>query len=436
MATRLVPFQEGMKVGFGYDLVQGAPLSSPAVQGTVSSIQGAGGQEVVSHNVRITDLDTLHKTLGVNVDAGGSYFGASGDVKVNYASECNVSQFSTTVMIGLSVVDAFENFDAPVLTSDASDLLATNNSLRFRQRFGDVFIDGLRKGGEYFAVYEINSVDTSTREDIAVHIEAAFDSGVFAAHLDSDIATSTARTSSHCEVKTHVFQNGAIDHTDQSLAEIMQKAHDFPPTVAGPLAAPFAVSLEDYVTLKLPNDQFNFLDIQNQRDVLAEHAKKRFDFLTLRNDISYVRLHLQDFIGADDATLAGQLAKVTDDINVMEAEASACLRNPGACAFTSFDVSDFPLPPAKPPVRGTVVIPNWVGLDSREVSFGHDGRGAANDPNIPSAGDLGLTVTFIVAPNSQPPPFDTEVVVSTVPPVGASVPVGTMVIVNVFGESA
>ena len=95
MAARLVRFQEGMKLGHGYDLLNGVSLASPAVQGAISTIQ----------------------------DAGGSYFGICGDIKVQYARECNLSQFATHVMVHVSVEDAFESFDDPVLTPDANDLL-------------------------------------------------------------------------------------------------------------------------------------------------------------------------------------------------------------------------------------------------------------------------------------------------------------------------
>src|SRR5262249_26058023 len=156
---------------------------------------------------------------------------------------------------------------------------------RFHDRFGDLFIDGLLKGGEYFAIFEINSVDQNVRERIATHVEASFNDIAAAAHLDTDIDSEKSSTAAHVEVRVHVMQNGAIDHTDQTLEEILQKAHDFPPTVAGNLAVAFAVSLAEYKTLKLPDDNFNFLDIQNQRDVLAEHARKRFEFLTLLNSI-------------------------------------------------------------------------------------------------------------------------------------------------------
>jgi hypothetical protein len=345
-----------MRVGFGYDLVSGTASSDPAVRGTVSSIPGAGGQEVVSHLLRVSDLESLHEALGVNVDAGGSYFGASADVKVGFAKECSISSYSLHVLIGVTVVDAFENFDAPVLVDEAADLIRLNNNTRFHERFGDVFIDGLRKGGEYFAVFEISSIDQATREDIAVKVEAAYNNPLLAAHLDVDVDHSKSTSSAQTEVRIHIYRNGAVSTTDLSLADILATARDFPPSVAGDLAAPFAVSLADYSTLDLPSDRFSFIDIQNQRDVLAEHARKRFQFLKLLNDINYILLHPTEFDGVDPDKLMDQQRKVTDAINVMERETSACLKSPSACSFTAFDVADFPLPhPA------LYTVPNVVG---------------------------------------------------------------------------
>ncbi len=416
MATRLIPFQEGMKVGLGYDLVKGTPLTFPSVQGSISSIQGAGGQQVVSHLLRVSDLASLHETLGVNVDAGGSYFGASADVKVNYAKECNVSTQSTTLVVGVTVVDAFESFDAPVLTSDANELLTQGNNTRFRERFGDVFIDGLRKGGEYFATFEITSVDESTREDIAVHVEGAFHSGVAAAHLETDISDSKKQTTSHTDVRVHVYQNGAVTHTDQDFAEMLQKAHDFPPTVAGNLAAPFAVSLADYTTLKLPDDKFNFIDRQQQRDVLAEHARKRFELMTLLNDIRYVRAHPEDFESVNPDALRLAFTQVTDNINVMEREASACLRDASLCKFTPFDVTDFRLPR---PIKGSVPVPAKTMVAAPDVM----GMDALSACRLIAA--VGLVPGHGTADRSGDPSNLTLVVQQDVPP-GAEIPKGAL----------
>ena len=81
MPPRSVRCQEGTKVSFGYDLLDGAPLVSPAVQGTVSAKPQAQGRLVTSSFLRIDHLKTLHETIGVNVDGDGSYFSASADVK-------------------------------------------------------------------------------------------------------------------------------------------------------------------------------------------------------------------------------------------------------------------------------------------------------------------------------------------------------------------
>jgi len=271
------------------------------------------------------------------------------------------------------------------------------NSERFRERFGDVFIDGILRGGEYFATYEIVSDDESSRENVAVAVEGSFHSGIAAAHLNADIKTETDKSDIHTEVRTHIFQKGAIDRTDQDFQDIMTKAKNFPPSVAGDLAAPYAVSLADYRTLKLPIDGFDFLQIQNQRDVLAEHARKRFAFLKLLNDISYIRQRPRDFLGVDLDKLGQQFAKVTDDINIMESEASACLRDAKSCSFTPFDVSDFPLPP--PTKR--VLVRDFTGTDN-----------ATAQAELTALGLIDIVVNFVdsdsvhrdLVINQSPPP--------------------------------
>ena len=98
-------------------------------------------------------------------------------------------------MTGVTVRDAFENFDAQTLGEDASQLITTGNRQRFHERFGDVFSDGLLRGGEYFAIFEINSVDESVRESIATHVDAAFKGLGAAGHLETDISSDSQNTS-------------------------------------------------------------------------------------------------------------------------------------------------------------------------------------------------------------------------------------------------
>jgi hypothetical protein len=75
---------------------------------------------------------------------------------------------------------------------------------------------------------------------IATKVEASFNGLLASGNLDVDVQNAAASTSSHVEARVHVFQNGSIDRTDQTMQEIMDKAHNFPPTVAGINAAAYA----------------------------------------------------------------------------------------------------------------------------------------------------------------------------------------------------
>src|SRR5262245_16310017 len=142
--AREIPFVDGMKIGLGYDRLTADVKPSPAAHGTsLTAIQGGGGQRVTLDCVTVTDTETLHKTLGISVDAAGSYMGFSANAKVDYVNSCDFSSFSTYVIIKVSVRDAFESLDDPKFTDDAKELIINNNPIRFHQRFGDTFIDGL-----------------------------------------------------------------------------------------------------------------------------------------------------------------------------------------------------------------------------------------------------------------------------------------------------
>src|SRR5271157_5395224 len=323
--ARVVPFTDGMKLGCGYNRLTGDVLPSPAVQGTaISAVQGAGGQQVSSDCITVQEVEALHRSLGITVDAGGSYMGCSGSAKVDYVNSCDFSSFSTYVLVRVIVQDAFESMDAPVFASDAIELLTTDNSTRFRQRFGDAFIAGVRKGGEFFAIYQISSSDESERESVGVKVHAAFNGGLTSAELNTSINTSTARSESHLEVHVHVFRQGAIGIADLNLEDIMSTAKSFPVDVSGDKAFPYAVLLEDYSSLKHSDDFQNADGTPANTPANRDKLSKDFD-------------------------------EVINAINTMEKEASACSRDASQCIFTNFDTAKFVLPVVTPKAEDPLV---------------------------------------------------------------------------------
>jgi hypothetical protein len=339
-----------MKVGLGYNRLTGDRLPTPAVQGpSISAVQNAVGQQVTISCTTIQDVETLHKSVGVNVDAGGMYMGFSGSAKVDYLNTCDFSSFSMKVMVHVSVRDAVETIDSPIFSPDANELLVNNNPDRFRERFGDSFVAGVKKGGEFFAIYEIIGSDQVEKETVATKVNLAFNGGLTSAELNTAVNTATSKSSSHLEIKVHVFRQGTISSADLNLEDIMKTAKEFPIAVSGDKAFPYEVLLQDYSGLKNPNDEFVAVDIQNRQDVLEDLAKKRFEFLRLRDDIKYILKNSDDFQNADGTPVArDKLSKDLDEvvaaINTMQKQASACTRNALKCEFTTFDVSRFALP--------------------------------------------------------------------------------------------
>jgi len=356
MTTRTVPFTDGMKIGLGYNRLTGDRLPSPAVQGTsISSVQGAGGQQVTISCTTIQDVETLHKSLGISLDAGGSYMGFSGSAKVDYVNECDFSSFSTYVLVRVSVQNAFESIDSPTFSPDAIELLLNANPERFRQRFGDTFIAGVKKGGEYFAIYQISGSNEQEKEHIAVKVQAAFNGILASAELNTAINTAKAESRSHLDVRVLVFRQGTIGTADLNLEDIIKTAKEFPVGVSGDKAFPYAVLLQEYDALKNPNDQFVPVDIQQRQEVLAELAKKRFEFLALRDNLKYILKFSGDFENADGtavdrAQVMQDLDSVVAALNTMQDEASDCTRDAGKCNFTPFEVAKFQVPQL---VKGT-----------------------------------------------------------------------------------
>ena len=371
MGNQIVEFKNGMKFGLGYNRLTGDVLPSPAVMGSTSAVSGAQGQQLSNDCVTIQDVESLHKALGISVDAGGSYMGFSGSAKVDYVHSCDFSSFSTYVIVRVSVQDAFESFDNPEFSPDAVELLKAGNTDRFRARFGDSFIAGLQKGGEYFAIYQLTGSDQSEKDSLAVSVHAAFDGVLASADLNSTINSATSHSKSHLEVHIHVWRQGSISTADLSIQDIMATARQFPVAVSGDKAFPYAVQLQDYAVLKSPNDKFNYYDFKNQQDVMEDLAKKRFEFLALRDDLKYILNHSDDFANPDGSAvdrdaLSKNFDEVVNQINIMQTEAAACSRDPGQCKFTTFDTSKFKLPElAKKP--GGIPVVSLVGLRAHPV---------------------------------------------------------------------
>jgi hypothetical protein len=153
-------------------------------------------------------VESLHKALGISVDAGSSYMGFSASAKADYAKSCDFSSFSIYAKIAVSVRNQLVSVDSPAFNADANDLIVDQHPDRFRERFGDCFIADIKNGGEYFAIYQLTSTDSAERESLALDVQASFRAGLGSAHLNTEITTATSSSRSHLEVHVHEYREG------------------------------------------------------------------------------------------------------------------------------------------------------------------------------------------------------------------------------------
>jgi hypothetical protein len=363
-----IPFLDGMKVGLGYDVLTGVATKSPAVLGSsLTAPAGAGGQIVKTTLQIVQESSVLRQALGISVDASvGNLFGDA-SAKFKFASDIAVNSFSLYVVVGVEVFNATRTLDNPVLSLEASDLLREHQNARFRDRFGDRFILGIKTGGEYFAIYKVESLDTTERTSIAAEIHARAGAPVVAGGtLDADISSKIAASRSKLDVSVYVYQAGGSNTgTETTLDAIMQKARVFPTLVGVDQGVPYSMLVHDYTELALPGDGLTFVDVQNQQDVLTFNAGLLDGFGAVINDIDFIRKNIDQFKNADgssvdDAVLAKARKDCLQQIDAIHLQMSRCSDDATACMRIQSAPEDFSrlLPKIGDSTR--VTVPNLV----------------------------------------------------------------------------
>ena len=370
-----IPFIDGMKVGLGYDVLTGVATKSTAAQGpSLTAPAQAGGQIVTTTLQIVQETRTLQQTLGISVDASAGNLFGDASAKFKFANDIAVNSFSLYVVVGVQVSNATQTLDNPVLSQAASDLLRDGNQARFRDRFGDRFILGIKTGGEYFAVYKVESSSDVERSSVAAEIHArAGAPAVAGASLDADISSKTQSSKNKLNVSVYVYQaGGAKINTETTLDAIMQKAKVFPTLVGTDQGVPYSMLVHDYSELRLPNDGLSFVDIQNQQDVMNFNAGLLNGFSTVVNDIDFIRKNIDQFKNADggpadDAVLSRARKDCLQEMDAIRLQMSRCSKDATTCARIQVAPEDFANKLPKIGESTQTTVPNLVNLNVQTI---------------------------------------------------------------------
>ena len=271
--NQMIDYRQGMDVGLGFNL---SPAPTGATPRWWAESRRSKGPRA-AHRHQVPDHHRghqLHEFLGINVEAEGSYLGFSASAKVDYAEECDFSNFSTYVVIQVRVLTPSSRSANPSSPTRRGSLLTVGNTDAFRRRFGDCFISGRQLGGEYYAIYQFTSTSEAKKASLSAQVNAAWTSGLASAELHASIQHE--QTSEHERVETHIYtyRDGTVREADIALGDILETARAFPVEVANGEAVPFSVMIDSYDLLKKPDDALDLFKIEQKREVLAELTRK------------------------------------------------------------------------------------------------------------------------------------------------------------------
>ncbi len=372
----IVDLIKGMDLGAGVDL--GGQLFGDAVVRTPGDeIDHTGGQteDVFLTLVETQDDQNTALHLSTSVSASYGLFGGSG--KFDLSEEMHVHNFSISLVIRATVLNAFRQMRDVQFKPSARTLLENGQDIRFREQFGDMFVRGIQTGGELCAILQIVGHDESDQTSIKAELEAAGIIGGVAIATKDTFSSAVSKATSHREVKLRHFQVGGNPKASIDPDTMIQHALNFAAEVKTPgQAEAFQALLVSYKTLDLPFAP-NFVDLENAKETLALLMQKRQDALTRLTSFNFVIGHPDQFIippGMSVNAIAGRLGTA---VATLTSAASRCVNRPKEApeALTSIGALDIPLDDlpqrraGKPPTPDVPLMPDWVGKQFDDVKI-------------------------------------------------------------------
>ncbi len=378
-----VPVRDGYNFGVGADLLSGAAMNKPVNNEVINSIAHAEGATVNVIVQRIQTTHELEQALGISAEAsyGSPSFGAGISGRFNFAKSAKVQSSSLFMTVTATVKLKVLSIDAPVLTPEAAQLV--DNPPVFAQRFGNVFVRSMERGGIFIGVLRIDTSSSEESESISAELKGSY--GLFSAEAKTKFSEVEKKFSSDVFVQMY-HEGGPInlgikDPTNplELLTNVDLFLNSF---VVNPdaSAVPYLVTLAP-ITIATgplpPNEE----DLSHAQDVMRFCAQRRS---TLIDQLNLLQLIVDspsryDFSnGSSLKEIAAAAVNTQSDLDLISSCASAAINSPKGASFpadfaakrgTTFPLAVMPelFPIGKPRPPGEKTVPKFVELTVREA---------------------------------------------------------------------
>ncbi|MER8580641.1 hypothetical protein NKG95_18325 [Mesorhizobium sp. M1423] len=340
-----VPYSPGYDYGKGVDLATGSPMGH-VVDGAFSGVDDAMGS-ISSFDIRrIHTTAELEKSLSINVEASGGCgcFSASG--RFDFAQSSKIQSSSLFLLISAKVTLPFHGIDEPKLSGSAAAI--SSNPELFQSRYGNMFVNGVGRGGMFLAVLQMDTA--SSEEAQAVSMELSGSYGLFSA--DAKMKMESMQRHFHEDVRTTVYHEGGPinlimgDVTDPSqMYGLLQQWLNAFQTDPNANAVPYFVTLAPISIADGPIPP-NAAQVRQAQDVLVECAKERSSRLDQMNLMDFITLNPGKFTFTAPTTLEmvqEAFRGFQVDIDIIAQAAAAAINDPKtACLPVDFAAKQTP----------------------------------------------------------------------------------------------
>jgi hypothetical protein len=421
---KFIPCRSGIDIGKGFNTLTGE-ARGVAVGGEITEAT-TPGQTVKSDSRIVESQEQMNEALDVSVAVSGHYGLFSAEGRFGLSQQSSYTSQSTYVVARCTVENAFRSFARPVLLPEAGERLRGGGPDAFKEGYGDSFVQGLRGGGELYAVFQLTSSSSTEQKAIAASVSASVQ-GLFAGgSLDVSVASMKNTSSKLSSMSVLFYQRAGTDNSIAPVSspdEIMKRLKDFP-AIARAAPVGYIAQLIDYQVLALP--PFDAVGYQQRLEALQDYAQLKMKYLGIRSEIDLVRRNPNLFVeepANTDSALAKAYDLYTSAVNMLNRhgrkvankEIEPMLFDPGAYDPALRELPIF-LFKKKAPVDDQVAVPNVAGLT---VAAAHAALRAAG---------FNPTSNAISVPKTSNAVLD--VITKQAPLPGTQVPKGASVVVE------
>jgi len=317
-----------MDLGVGFNDLKGETLGILFDHSTIVPTPGLAGigQTGTFSIKRVDNADSLMSLLNISAEISGRYGLFGGDAQMSFMDKSNFNSQSTFLVARVQIQKSETQFFDAKIKDTAKELARTGNEKRFKELFGDYYVQAISEGGEFYAIVEVVALSKEDEKKIAGSLEASY--GVPIAGIDLKIGANNDEISkiSKKEINIYIRQVGGTGEAmvfQNDMDKLIETAKNFSLALAGNNGVNYRAHLKSYKTLdELP--ETNFMLLQAKEDALIDCARKRIIYSSLLNDIEFydanATLYEPDPVISDEQLTKwkNQLTKLT---NLLKAHA-------------------------------------------------------------------------------------------------------------------